>query len=155
MDHRSARQRKLSRVRRGEGGDADLVGYSYGDAVRPVPGDEDAPWVKEIESYEFASSGAEAQSLVARKAPGILGSAWGYNDSGSAVYVQFFDDTSAPSNGDTPKISQRVGDGAVWSVDERPGGIRFHQGIVIAYSSTADTFTGAGSSGWIHARHRE
>lgn len=110
-------------------------------------------------AYTFFTSGAEVVSSVLQLTGGQLGEAFGSNNTTDPVFVQVHDRGVAPAGGEIPEISFRVGPGAAWSINELVESVGldiFVNGITIAYSTTADTFTApAGNVGWIHGKVRD
>jgi hypothetical protein len=82
---------------------------------------------------------------LVKSAPGKILQAWGFNDGGSTVYVQFFDKASALNPGDVPLEILRVPAGSSFSLSP-DAGIPFGTGLRWATSSTPGTYTATGGT---------
>lgn len=90
--------------------------------------------------------------LVVKSGPGVLYGFTVYNSSGSAQFVQVFDCATVPASGAAPAVVFPVAAGGPLGVQWLPGRT-FLTGIVIANSSTADTYTAGGADCYIDAQY--
>jgi hypothetical protein len=100
----------------------------------------------------FVDSAAVTLWHLVSAVPAKLYQAWGAQDSGGLLWLQFFDLAAGPPGGAVvPKSAPiPVDSPGLWS-QSFPEGISFGTGIVIAYSTTQSTYTAPVTGGWISA----
>lgn len=135
-----------SRVRSTDG----TVTVASADGSVEVRADQASPALK---SYRNLGQAATAQVVIGEAK---LLRARGENGTNSLLWLQFHDLASAPNSGDVPKESIPVGIGVAdgfTAVDRSftSGGVPFANGIRVAWSSTANTYTAVSPSAGAHA----
>lgn len=100
-----------------------------------------------------ATSGAYADSIVAKAASGVLYSVGGFN-SGPAKFIHVYDSPSIPTNGTAPVYIFYVGATSNFNFNFGQFGRRFNSGISLGTSSTGPTKTLGPSDCWFDVQYQ-
>jgi hypothetical protein len=101
-----------------------------------------------------STSTAYEASRVIKANPGTLFGMSGYNSKVSAQFIQIYDNTAVPANGDLPVVMFAVSAASNFSIDFGVNGRNFSRGIVVGNSSTGPTKTIGSADCWFDAQYR-
>lgn len=101
-----------------------------------------------------STSTAYESSRVVKSNPGTLFVINGYNSKVSAQFIQIYDNTAVPSNGDLPVVMFAVSAASNFSIDFGTNGRNFLRGIVVGNSSTGPTRTSGNGDCWYDVQYR-
>lgn len=100
-----------------------------------------------------STSNALENSRIVKAGAGLLFGLSGFNNKGSAQFIQIFDSATVPADGVVPVVVLTVPTVANFSLDWVFPGRFFVRGIVITNSSTAATKTIGSADCWIDAQY--